>query len=173
MKVHCFISVLLFVALGWAALAEEVVMGKPEDLRGTTKIYVYTTDAHAAEVIRFQVLDQLSRVHFVDTIQQAEVILQFIPNPTEAAQATKFEVKPRGVKKVDVTSHDLDFVKAWGEGHILRVVGYDEAAKTTQVQLIKSWKSSKITVDEITDMDKIPTGFAKEFAKLWKKFNPK
>jgi len=33
MKVHCFISVLLFVALGWAALAEEVVMGKPEDLR--------------------------------------------------------------------------------------------------------------------------------------------
>jgi len=160
----------LFLGLT-AAPADTIIKGKKEELKGAIRINVQSNDKQYTEIIQEYILEKLPGLYFVDKMSDANVVLSFEYMNPETKSSADFKFKGSSIKRAKVDKYSYANIVVKGNGKIYKVTGFDPDTKHVKLRLLEDWESSKINLADVTVLQKAPLKFAKEFVKLWRKYN--
>ncbi|MBN2432173.1 MAG: hypothetical protein JXQ27_11900 [Acidobacteria bacterium] len=162
---------LLLAAPAAAAPAKKVVKGDKKELRGVTRIYVQANDKEYRRIIETYIMEELRGMSIVSLMSEADAVLTFTYENPERKKSTQFKYKGHNPRKMRVEEYDYDNFIMQGRGEIFKVTGYAPDSQKVTLRLLAEWESGKINLAEVTDLQIAPLDFAREFVKLWRKYN--
>jgi hypothetical protein len=166
------VMVLIFLAaVGAAAPDDKIVKGDKKELRGVTRLYVQTSDKEHRRIIESYIMQELRGMSIVSLKEEADAVLTFTYANPEKKESTQFKYKGSNPRKMRVEEFNYDNFIMQGRGEIYKVSGRDPETGEMRLRLLDEWKSGKINLAEVTDLQIAPEDFAKEFVKLWRKYN--